>query len=155
MPWEVNDYFRKIGVEIDKQGYYLGDRENISDLIKIENAVTEGKMPVIFENHLLTATREKNILYRLAGVHFITIHDFKVDEKNDLVNYSYWDYGSVQNKRYVFDDSYPGDATNLRQAMKMARKAEKRKKVKVHEQVTIHEFLKAMKGYWIPARPAN
>ncbi|MCG8700809.1 MAG: hypothetical protein MI922_22335, partial [Bacteroidales bacterium] len=147
MPWEMDDYFQMVGGCIEEQGYYWGDKESIEQLQIIEQAVENGKLPVVFDNHLISFARGKNFLYKITGAHFITIHSFKVDTANGWVNFTYWDYGSVKHNPYLSIDTTPNLSVSLKKYMRKARKGKlptpKRK------YITIHEFLHAMKGYWI------
>ena len=79
MPWEVDDYFRRLGININQQAYYWGKKNRIETLKMIDNSVLNGKMPIIFDNHYISFVQTKNFLYRTTGAHFITLHRFHLN----------------------------------------------------------------------------
>jgi len=152
MPWEMDDYFRKIGVNLSNKGFYLTDKENIEELYKIEKATKEGKMPVIFDNHYISYSRTKNLLYRFVGAHFITIHSFNVNREKQVVNYTYWDYGKVKNNPFLTRTVRPLRTGNMKKDIRN-NKMFKAKGLDIQKrEISTTEFLKAMKGYWIPEK---
>jgi len=148
-PWEMDDLFKKVGVSIEKKGFYLGDKETLDELLMIERAVKEGKMPVIFDNHWISYAQGKNFLYEFTGAHFINLHSFKIDKENNIISYSYWDYGRVKNNPYLTRTIKSKLANTISRTIKKSERF-KKKKIVQKRSITIEEFLKAMKGYWIP-----
>jgi hypothetical protein len=148
-PWELDDLFERVDVKFEKQGFYLSDKENIETLKAIEKAVNNGKMPVIFDNHIISFGQRQNALYGYTGTHYITIHYMKVDWENDVVDYCYWDYGRVKNNPFK---TRTIKAKPVNTISGTVRKVEhfKKKNVVQKRTITTKEFLKAMKGYWIP-----
>lgn len=151
-PWEMNDYFRKLGINIEQQAYYLGDKEKIDDLLRIENAVKKGKMPIIFDNHLISYADTKNFLYKITGAHFITIHSFKVNRKENTVDFTFWDYGMIKPNPYLSLNLRPMPTGNLKKDLKRIQKFRRKGLDKRKKEISIDEFLKGMKGYWIPEK---
>jgi hypothetical protein len=148
-PWELDDLFTRVDVRFEKKGFYLSDKENIETLKMIENAANNGKMPVIFDNHIISFGQRQNALYGYTGTHYINIHYMKVDWKNDIVDYCYWDYGRVKNNPFKTRTIKAKPANTISGTV---RKQERFKKKNVVQKrtITTKEFLKAMKGYWIP-----
>ena len=149
MPWEIDDFFRALGIKPAKHKYYLGCRNNLKTLERIEKAVNQGKLPIIFENHYITNTKTKNLFYRTFGAHYVTIHEFKINKKHNNISISYWDYGKVSNTREIHPSMLPNQAKNLSDAIKRNKKYQKFAKNGKIKKIPIKTFLKGLKGYWI------
>lgn len=150
MPWEMNDYFKIIGVTEIKSSYYSPFEQKKRILDKIFEAVNSGHMPIIMENHLLTADRHKNLFYRLFGAHFISIHDFQINYDCNTISMSYWDYGSVKNYREQSKKGSPLAARSLNAAIRRNSRLNKIKQDDKYLEIPIDLFFKGLKGYWIP-----
>ena len=57
----------------------------------LQNAIARDLIPIIFENHELTAGRELNQSYKKWGIHFIQLYDIKISGSD--VEFSYGDFG--------------------------------------------------------------
>lgn len=92
-PWEVDNMLRRIGIGVEHSSYWTGQGNKA--LKNIENAVKDGKLPIVFENKILTSiSRQKSSgIYGRTGLHFIIIHSFVVN--GDTVKIQYWDYGEL------------------------------------------------------------
>jgi len=150
MPWEINDYFKKLGVQIESQSYYWGKKNTIEELKIIEVAVNKGKMPLIFDNHLISYAQTKNFIYKTIGAHFVTIHSLEVDEENDSVEYTYWDYGSVKGNPFKNEKGRSHSTGRLAKDMRILKRMQKKGIQRKVRKITIKEFISSMKGYWIP-----
>ncbi len=150
MPWEMDDYFKKIGIQIEDKAYYRNKKNKQEELFKIQKAVQEGKMPIIFDNHYISYTSTRNFLYKTLGAHFITIHSFEIDKNSNTVNFTYWDYGSVKSNPFLNLKKNPVSTGNISKDMKALKKYRKKGLHKREKRITIDEFITAMKGYWIP-----
>lgn len=148
-PWELDDLFARVDVGFEDRGFYLSDKEDVETLKRVENAVKNGKMPVIFDNHIISFGQRQNALYGYTGTHYITIHYMEIDWENDVVDYCYWDYGRVKNNPFETRTIKAKPANTISGTV---RKVERFKKKNVVQKrtITTKEFLKAMKGYWIP-----
>ena len=111
-PWETDDLLRKLGIKSQKKRWYrpFGPKA----LENIEEAVAEGKIPIVFENHLISSGRVREDIFEKLGLHYIPIHYFKLE--GDFITFRYWDYARVKYEKIIHRD----------------------------------DFLKGMKGYWIP-----
>lgn len=147
MPWEIDDFFRIIGVESIKKSYYSPFENKEKVLHNIGEAVKAGEMPILMENHLITADQYKNLFYRIFGAHFISIHEFKVNHVCNTISISYWDYGSVKNYR---EQASIYAAKSLNSAMRKSGRMAKIKKNDRYLEITTEQFFKGLKGYWIP-----
>lgn len=148
-PWEIDNYFKILGIDSVDKHFYLGCKKELKTLEKIEKSVESGLLPIIFENHLITATKSKNLLYHIVGAHFITIHEFEINEELGVISMSYWDYGMVSNKREIHPKDHPYSAKNFKQLIK---KSNRYKEFEVHgkmKKITIDNFLEGFKGYWL------
>jgi hypothetical protein len=150
MPWEMNDYFRIIGVRNITKSYYPLYKNQEKILTQINSAIDSGKMPIVMENHLLTADRHKNLFYKIFGAHFIAIHNFKVNPDCKTISISYWDYGSVKNYREQSEKGSPLAARSLNAAIRKTSRLTKMKKDDQYLEISIKQFFKGIKGYWIP-----
>jgi RHS repeat-associated protein len=94
LPWEIDNLFNYMGISIEKQSVYGG--QSIKDINIIQEAIAQGKLPIIFENHLLTSsTSTKDNGYGgLFGIHFIVIHEISVC--NNQVTFLYSENGKIQ-----------------------------------------------------------
>lgn len=111
-PWETDDMLRKLGIRSQKKRWYrpFGDKA----LENIEKAVAEGKIPIVFENHLISKGRLTDTIFDKIGLHYIPIHSFEME--GEWITFQYWDYAQVKYKKRILRE----------------------------------DFLKGMKGYWIP-----
>ncbi len=151
MPWEIDDFFNKMGFNMDAKAFYWGEKEDIKELFKIEEAVVQGNMPIVFDNHYISFTKTKNFLYRTLGAHFITIHDFKINKDSNTVDYSYWDYGKVKPNPFLSLNRKPLPTGSLKKDMRAQKRFKKKGLHLRKREITVNEFLTAMKGYWIPS----
>lgn len=150
MPWVIDDYFRIIGINNVTRSYYSPFERKDTTLSKISSAVDSGVMPILMENHLLTSDQHKNSFYKIFGAHFITVHDFTYNSECNTISLSYWDYGSVKNHR---DQSLKGSPLAARSLNAAIRKASRKNKIIKDDkyiELTIDQFFKGLKGYWIP-----
>lgn len=148
-PWEMNNYIKLAGLQVSKQRYYLRCRKNIKTVNFLKNQLANNALPIVFENHFLTASKPKNWLYRFTGAHFITIHGLEYYEEQARVDLSYWDYGKVSNVREIHPKHSPYSVKNFKKLIKKAEKYsyyEERGKMK---NMSLNTFYKGIKGYWI------
>ena len=150
MPWEMNDYFRAIGIREMQKSYYSPFDSKEKTLKRISWAVENGEMPILMENHILTADRTKNIFYKLFGAHFICLHSFQVNPDCNTISMSYWDYGSVKNHREQSEKGSAHSAHSLNQAFRRSKRLNKIKKHGKYLELSTEQFFKGLKGYWIP-----
>jgi hypothetical protein len=157
MPWEVNDYFKIVGIRNITKGYYQFFKDQEKILAQITSAVDSGKMPILMENHLLTADRHKNLFYKIFGAHFISIHDFEVNYECNTISISYWDYGSVKNHREQSKKGSPLAARSLNAAIRRNNRLNKIKKRINFLKFPWTSFSKVSKdiGYPIKVLPAT
>ncbi len=151
MPWEMDDYFRIIGIKEIKSSYYSPFENKEKIIANIVKAVSLGEMAILMENHLLTADRPKNFFYKIFGAHFILIHDFTVNYKCHTISISYWDYGSVKNHREQSEKGSPFAAGSLNAAIRRNNRLNKIKRDDMYLEISIDLFFKGLKGYWIPS----
>jgi hypothetical protein len=149
MPWEMNDYFKFFGYNVEEKGIYKGIPRKEDFLFRLEKACKEGKLPILFENHLLTSTRSRNKIYQLIGAHYITLHHFNYDPELQTVSYSYWDYGSVKDRREFNRNKTVAYAKNLKQAARWQKRISRKPRVQITEKISVEHFFKALRGYWI------
>lgn len=142
MPWEIDNYFKILGLKKPEQNYYPQNRTKV--LEDLSSAIDSGYMPIILENHLITADRPANILLQTVGHHYIVIHDFKINDDCNTISLSYWDYGEVQNHRQF------SPAKSINKEMRSRNKRIKIKEDNKYLKIKVDTFLKGLKGYWIP-----
>lgn len=140
-PWEMDNYIKMAGFTVCKKRYYLGCKNNKSTLEYLDKQINQHEMPIVLENHLLTATETRNILYRISGAHFITIHGMHIYENSGTIELSYWDYGKVSNKR---EQTTKSTSYAHKKALKQATTKHGNAK-----NMSFNTFYKGIKGYWI------
>ena len=155
MPWEMNDYFRIIGIREMTKSYYSPFESKMKALECISLAIENGELPILMENHLLTADRTKNIFYKVFGAHFICLHSLEFNQDCNTISMSYWDYGSVKNHREKSQDGSPLAAKSLKKAMRQSKRQNKIKKHGKYLEIPTDVFFKGLKGYWIPNYTSN
>ncbi len=150
MPWELDDYFKAIGIKDIFKRYYSPFMHEDKVLEKIVQAVENGEMPILMENHLLTADRHKNLFYKIFGAHFISVHRIQINDDCNTVSLSYWDYGSVKNHRDQSEKGSPLAAKTLHAAIRRNNRLNKVIKDDKYLELSKELFFKGLKGYWIP-----
>lgn len=155
MPWELDDYFKTIGVKDVLKNYYLPFENKKLTLDRIENAVENGEIPILMENHILTSDRHKNLFYKIFGAHFITVHWIQLNKACKTISLSYWDYGSVKNYREQSKKGSPLAAKTLRGAIRRNSRLNKIKEGEQYLEITYEQFFKGLKGYWVPGGTSN
>ena len=112
-PGEMKKMLSLMGVNTQYSTYWGGQSKD--DIVKMQDAIKNNLLPIVFENHIITHQEKDDGIWGLLGIHYIVIHSLELTDKNKLtVKYS--DYGSEQ----------------------------------LPMEMTIDDFLKGMKGYWIP-----
>lgn len=147
-PWELNNIIKKAGLKVEQQGFYLGDKEDLEQLLLIEQALRNGKMVTIFDNHWITYAHKRNGLYEFTGAHYSNLHSFKVDTINNIVDYSFWDYGVVKDNPYTSSTVKARLGRTVKKTIKLSKKF-KQKQIPQKRSISTKEFLKALKGFWI------
>lgn len=148
-PWEMDNYIKLAGLQVEKKRYYLGCRNNIKTLNFLQEQLNKGALPIVFENHLLTATKSKRWYYKITGAHFITIHGIETFENTETLDLSYWDYGAVSNRREIHPKHSPYSAKNFK---KLIKKADEYSNYEIRgniKNMNFDTFYKGVKGYWI------
>jgi hypothetical protein len=150
MPWEIDNYFKKFGITDFKKSYYPNKKKKLKIIERLEEETNNGRLPIVFENHLITSNYRKNYFYKIFGAHYITIHSIKLNKECQTISISYWDYGSVKNHRKHNEKINPFTAKSLESAMKRAKKGTKIQQNGKNIEISIDQFIKGLKGYWIP-----
>lgn len=126
-PWEEKSLLRRMGVRTEEYDYWGGyqGRDGEKVLKLLEKAINECRYPIIFDNHIITSRRH---------VKFYEDHDrtfVNVIAGNLGIHYVPLIYLKVEgdNVRYKYWD-YGG--------------------LNAEETISKREFLKGIKGYWIP-----
>jgi RHS repeat-associated protein len=104
VPWEYKALLKSLGLKVTESNFYK--RHTNKDLELIQKNVADGFIPIIFENHGLTSTSKDDGMSGITGIHFITIHKFKV--VGDYVEYTYWDYGTLTEGKKTIDEFLNG-----------------------------------------------
>ncbi|MFT3980446.1 MAG: hypothetical protein QM687_08255, partial [Ferruginibacter sp.] len=124
LPWEVNDLFKRLGMQISSQSFFR--LQSNRTLKNLEKAVQNGYTPILFDDEYLNngasmpqKDRDKttitNGINLRTGDHYLVLLDLKLNRHNRTVTYTIMADG----RRATFTISYK-------------------------------QFKKGMHGYWIP-----
>jgi hypothetical protein len=92
IPFEYNRILKAVGMKVQYSSYYSNYKK--ADLERISKAISEGFIPIVFENHGVTTSSPDGGNSGKYGIHFISIHSLTIT--GDQVDFTFWHYGKLE-----------------------------------------------------------